>query len=516
MTTPSVMPAVRSGAGKVRKTLLQLASDVLEIAPADLVVRDGRIGSLDGAIDVPVAEITEKLGDATIDGSGSRGPNPGGFEVHTFGCQIAQVAVDPQVGEVRVERVVAVHDVGRIVNRLGAVSQVEGGVLQGLAFALMEELVVDPTTGVPVNATLDDYKLPTFADVPEIVARLRRRPGREPAQHRGQGPGEPPIIPTAAAIANAFAHATGRAPRLPDDAGTRAGGAPLSGYARPRSLDEALELLADPGAAPLAGGTDLAGQADRGIRRLELLDLQDTGLGEIDTDGDSLLIGAGVTLATLAEAAPLRAYAAVSSAASLAASPLLRNVGTVGGNLCQHTRCWYYRGVEWHCWLGGGETCYAQIGDHRKHGLEPGDCISAHPSDLAPALAACGASVRVASQAGERELPLLELYRRPTTDNRSLLTLGPDELVTAVRLPAPPDASAHERAGERQAPPSRSSRSPRPATATASRSSLPASRTSRAVSTPPTCPGLPGNPQSAWKRDVLVALVERALAATSS
>jgi CO/xanthine dehydrogenase Mo-binding subunit len=210
MTTPSVMPAVRSGAGKVRKMLLQLASDVLEIAPGDLLVRNGRIRSLDGAIDVPVAEITEKLGDATIDGSGSRGPNPEGFEVHTFGCQIAQVAVDPAVGEVRVEQVVAVHDVGRIVNRLGAASQVEGGVLQGMAFALMEELVVDPTTGVPVNATLDDYKVPTIADTPEIVVDFVDLPDENLPNIGAKGLGEPPIIPTAAAIANAFVHATGR------------------------------------------------------------------------------------------------------------------------------------------------------------------------------------------------------------------------------------------------------------------------------------------------------------------
>ncbi len=210
MTTPSVMPAVRSGAGKVRKTLLQLASDVLEIAPGDLVAREGRIRSLDGAVDVPVAEITAKLGEATIDGSGSRGPNPQGFEVHTFGCQIAQVAVDPAVGEVRAERIVAVHDVGRIVNRLGAASQVEGGVLQGMAFALLEELVVDPTTGVPVNATLDDYKLPTIADTPEIVIDFVDLPDEKLPNVGARGLGEPPIIPTAAAIANAFRHATGR------------------------------------------------------------------------------------------------------------------------------------------------------------------------------------------------------------------------------------------------------------------------------------------------------------------
>ena len=139
-TTPSVTPAVRSASAKVRKTLLQLASDVFEIAADDLEVRDGRIRSHDGAIDAAVTEVTEKLGNATIDGSGSRGPNPDGFGVNTFGCQIAQVSVDPGAGEVRVERIIAVHDIGRVVNSLTASSQVEGGVLQGMGFALSEEL----------------------------------------------------------------------------------------------------------------------------------------------------------------------------------------------------------------------------------------------------------------------------------------------------------------------------------------------------------------------------------------
>lgn len=209
-TTPSVMPAVRSAAAKVRKTLLQLAGDVFEIGAADLEVRDGRIRSSDGAIDAELTEVTGKLGNATIDGSGSRGPNPDGFVVHTFGCQIAQVAVDPGLGDVRVERIVAVHDVGRIVNPLTASSQVEGGVLQGMAFALSEELVVDPTTGVPVNAHLDDYKIPTIADVPEIIIDYPHVADENLPTTGTKGLGEPPIIPTAAAIANAFAHATGR------------------------------------------------------------------------------------------------------------------------------------------------------------------------------------------------------------------------------------------------------------------------------------------------------------------
>ncbi|HEX5582567.1 FAD binding domain-containing protein [Gaiella sp.] len=289
----------------------------------------------------------------------------------------------------------------------------------------------------------------------------------------------------------------------------------MSTYARPAGLDEALALLAGDGAAPLGGGTDLAGQVDRGIREPSLLvDLRDAGLGAIDAADAGLRVGATVTLAELAASPLIEPYAAVSHAASLAASPLLRNAGTVGGNLCQHTRCWYYRGEEWHCWLGGGDTCYAQIGDHRRHNLEPGDCISAHPSDLAPALAACGAVVELRSASGARELPLLELYRRPTEDNRSLLTLAPGELVVGVRLPAPPDASAYERLGERAAfsfplvsvAAARSGQETR--LVAAGVANVP-----RALDPADPMAGLPGNPQTGWKRRALETLVERALAA---
>ena len=210
MTTPAVMPAVRSAAGKARKTLLGLAADVLEIAADDLTLRDGRLRSSDGTLDVDVTDVTDKLGNATIDGSGTRGPNPDGFRVNTFGCQIARVAVDPGTGVVRVERVVAVHDVGRIVNPLTAASQVEGGVIQGVGYALSEELHVDPTTGTPVNGHLDDYKVPTMADTPEIVVDFIDLPDENLPNLGAKGLGEPPIVPTAAAIANAFAHATGR------------------------------------------------------------------------------------------------------------------------------------------------------------------------------------------------------------------------------------------------------------------------------------------------------------------
>ncbi len=286
----------------------------------------------------------------------------------------------------------------------------------------------------------------------------------------------------------------------------------MTAYARPASVDEALELLLHDGAAVLAGGTDLAGQIDRDIRAPSLLvDLQDAGLGGITPDGDGLHLGAMTILSDLARDELLTPYAAVATAAGLAASPLLRNQGTVGGNLCQHTRCWYYRGEEWTCWLGGGDTCFAQIGDHRKHSLEAGDCISAHPSDLAPALAVCGATVVVRALAGEREIPILDLFRRPTGDNRSLVTLERGELVVAVRLPAPPDASVYLRTGERQAfsfplvAVAAARHGEAVAMAAAGVANIP-----RAIDPADPLAGLPGHPQSAWKRSVLATLVERA------
>jgi xanthine dehydrogenase YagS FAD-binding subunit len=291
----------------------------------------------------------------------------------------------------------------------------------------------------------------------------------------------------------------------------------VSAYARPESLDQALELLGRDGAAALAGGTDLAGQIDRGIRAPALLvDLRDAGLGTIEERDGGLRIGATVTLDSLAASPLVAPYAAVARAASLAASPLIRNVGTVAGNVCQHTRCWYYRGEEWHCWLGGGDTCYAQIGDHRKHNLQPGDCISAHPSDLAPALAACGATVEIRSAAGVREIPLLDLYRRPTEDDRSLLALARGELLVSMGLPGPPDASAYERLGERAA-----FSFPLVSVAAARRGTdirlvaTGIANIPRALDHADPLAGLPGNPQSAWKRGALATLAERALAAVA-
>ena len=156
-----------------------------------------------------IEDVTGLLEDGQILGKGARGPNPTGMRVLTFGIQVAEVAVDVETGEVVVDRIYAVHDVGRVINPLGAESQIEGGVIQAIGHTLSEKRLLDPQTGKVLTRTLDSYKLPTFADVPEIVAELVDKPDAHLTNLGAKGLGEPPIVPTAAAIVNAIRDATG-------------------------------------------------------------------------------------------------------------------------------------------------------------------------------------------------------------------------------------------------------------------------------------------------------------------
>jgi xanthine dehydrogenase YagS FAD-binding subunit len=221
-------------------------------------------------------------------------------------------------------------------------------------------------------------------------------------------------------------------------------------YARPATLAQAGERLRAPGARPMGGGTDLLPQLQRGIRPAdEVVDLRAALPAGIEPAGAGIRIGAATRVADVARDADVGArFAVLAQAAAAVASPQLREMGTVAGNLCQAVRCWYFRHPDLTCWLRGGETCYAQIGDHRKHGLEPGDCISVAPSDLAAALLALDA--RVSTNARD-EFPLADLYRKASADDRSTLALAAGEVVTAIAVPAPPLASAYARAGERAA-----------------------------------------------------------------
>ena len=207
-TTPSMGPAVRAAAADAARQLLEIAAQRYHLEERVLSLKDGKIVSSDGS-SWPLEELTGLLEDAQILGKGARGPNPTGMRVLTFGIQVAEVAVDVETGEVKVERIAAIHDVGRVINPLGARSQVEGGVIQGIGHTLSEERLVDPASGRVLTQTLDAYKLPTIADVPEIVVDLLDIPDEHLTNLGSKGLGEPPIVPTAAAIANAIRDATG-------------------------------------------------------------------------------------------------------------------------------------------------------------------------------------------------------------------------------------------------------------------------------------------------------------------
>ena len=189
-TTPSMGPAVRAAAADARRQIEEIAEQR-------------------GDPTMPLEDVVALLEDGQILGKGARGPNPTGMQVLTFGVQVAEVAVDVETGEIWVERIAAVHDVGRVINPLGASSQIEGGIIQGIGHTLSEQRLHDPRTGEILTTSFESYRLPTIADVPEIVSELVDVPDEHLTNLGSKGLGEPPIVPTAAAIANAIRDATG-------------------------------------------------------------------------------------------------------------------------------------------------------------------------------------------------------------------------------------------------------------------------------------------------------------------
>jgi len=195
---------------------------------------------------------------------------------------------------------------------------------------------------------------------------------------------------------------------------------------RPSSVADELD-----GAVPLAsvflhGGTEVVPLLRDGILSAErLVDIR----GLVPRGVDGAVIGAGTTLAEL-EVEPAIPDA-LREACRLAASPQLRNMGSLGGNLLQETRCWYWR-LKYPCRLHGGERCHAREGEHREHAIFANDfCASAHPSDVAAALVALGATLRTS----RRELPVADLYRLPDEADRRTTTLEPGELILEIELP---------------------------------------------------------------------------------
>jgi xanthine dehydrogenase YagS FAD-binding subunit len=208
---------------------------------------------------------------------------------------------------------------------------------------------------------------------------------------------------------------------------------------RPSSPEEAARALGN-GSRALAGGTELVPLMRDGLVRADTL----VYISEVVPRGiDGTRIGAGTTLAELE--ADSQIPQALREACTQAASPQLRSMGTIGGNLLQATRCWYWR-LGFDCWLHGGEKCFARDGAQREHAIFGNEqCASAHPSDLAAALLALGATLHTT----QRELSVADLYRLPTDDNRNVTTLAPDELILELDVPSP-DASIYLKAMDRR------------------------------------------------------------------
>ena len=208
------------------------------------------------------------------------------------------------------------------------------------------------------------------------------------------------------------------------------------------SIREAVKHLTSGGVRLYAGGTDLLGclrdnvfDAEKvvSISRLNAL------RGIRETPEGGLRIGALTTITEVAESPLVRhRYLALARAASEVASPQLRNQGTIGGNICQKPRCWYYRG-EFHCLRKGGDRCYAVGGENQFHCIFGGDmCYIVHPSDTAPALVALEAVARIVGQRGTRKVPIEHFHILPSQDFQRETVLDPDEIVSEIVLPPAP------------------------------------------------------------------------------
>ena len=219
-------------------------------------------------------------------------------------------------------------------------------------------------------------------------------------------------------------------------------------WTNPATVNEAVKMLTAPSATdiddaprPIAGGQDLlTTMKDYTSRPTRLVNLKTIpGMDRITMNARGLTIGALVTLTEVEEHAGIRkSYPGLAEAAHSIATPQIRNLGTVGGNLCQRPRCWYFRLEEVNCLKKGGSECYAATGENKYNAIfGGGPSYIVHPSDLAPMLLALGATVSVTGAAGKRVIPLDKFFTMPSEGNiRRENILKNDDIITEVFVPA--------------------------------------------------------------------------------
>jgi xanthine dehydrogenase YagS FAD-binding subunit len=215
-------------------------------------------------------------------------------------------------------------------------------------------------------------------------------------------------------------------------------------YYRPSTPEQAVALLDDKWGATelLAGGTDLLDLMKEYVAQpSKIVGTMHWGAGVGVKAGTRIVegqISAGATLAEIAENPGLqKAYPALTTAAGMIGGPQIRNMGTLGGNLCQRNRCWYFRDEHVQCLLKGGKKCFATDGENRYHAVftEGHQCVIVHPSTLAPALIALNATAEVLGPKGKRTVELARFFQAPKSDKDREHTLAPNELVLSVTIP---------------------------------------------------------------------------------
>jgi xanthine dehydrogenase YagS FAD-binding subunit len=217
----------------------------------------------------------------------------------------------------------------------------------------------------------------------------------------------------------------------------------------PTSVQQAVGILAKhgPKAKVLAGGSDLVAGVMKDWVEGPGMPLPDAlvdlttipQLRGIKVDKTGATIGAITTLTEIVESKDLNQhFPLLTQAGHSIASPLIRNFGTLGGNLNQRPRCWFMRGADFHCYKKGGDFCYSVSGDNRYHAIIGGElCYIVHPSDTATALLALNAKAKIAGPSGERTVPFDEYFTGPRVDILRENILKPNELLVEVFIPAP-------------------------------------------------------------------------------
>jgi CO/xanthine dehydrogenase Mo-binding subunit/CO/xanthine dehydrogenase FAD-binding subunit len=495
MTGFSVGQAAREMAEKLRELARsQLAAERIELHDGAIVTETGSIGlgelvrRSEATVDGAYSHETSYLLDGTemiTPGIDTANLSP----TYAFAAHGAEVEVDTRTGNVRIRDYVAAHDVGRAVNPTFVEGQIVGGAAMGIGGALGEELVREG--GRVVNSAYVNYALPRSSDLPSIRPVIVE--AYDPAGPYGaKSVGEMAIVPPGAAIANAVYDAVGvrirELPITPDKVLTalarKAGrshnfalwrrpsrwwvafvraaysrglhallhryGARLGRRVPPDGRLHEIEQLVTPttvahasdalraGGAAVGGGTDVITELRLHTRvprtLVSLRALEGIDAVAVNHDG-ALAIGAGVTLARLIDRLDeLELLEGLREAARTIASPQIRNNATVGGNLAQTKRCWFFRN-GFACYKRSGPTnpCYAVLGDHRFQHAPIGAhrCQAVTPSDLATALVAYDAEVVLAHADGRRVVALADFYRGP---GETVLRSG--ELIFAVRISA--------------------------------------------------------------------------------